>query len=376
MINSLKSILSRNITNARGWKTDRKIVVFESDDWGSIRMKNQEAYMELLNKGIRVDKSKYDSIDCLESKDDLELLFNLLDSIKGNEGRKPIFTFNTVMQNPDFDRIKDCDFEKFIGENFQDSYKRYYNDDYFYLWENAINEKIMLPQFHAKEHLNAFLWLKDLRAGHVETTIAFDHSFFGLKTQTSSLNRNFYLATYYAESQDEFDYVSAGLVKGLELFEDTFGMKSETFIACNYFWPTELEKVLAENTIEGLQGQRVQLAPDLITSKLNKISHYTGQTNRYKQIFTVRNVSFEPYLNPDLDWDKKAFKEIENAFKWNTPAIISTHRINYVGKMSLTQRDKNLKHLEKLLKMLIKSHPDVIFMTSSELSDLIHNNHK
>lgn len=376
MFNNFKSTLSRNLANGKGWRSDRKIVVIESDDWGSIRMKDHDAYQSLLKKGIRVDRSQYDSIDSLESKNDLELLFNLLDSIKYGDDQKPIFTFNTVMQNPDFEKIRSNNFEKFIGENFRDSYKKYYNDDYFYLWESAMCEGLMFPQFHAKEHLNALLWLGDLRTGHAETTIAFDHSFFGLKTQTGSPNRNHYLGTYYAENQDEFDYVAKGLVKGLELFEDTFGIKSETFIACNYFWPTELEKILSDNDVKGLQGQRIQLAPDLVSGKLNKIRHYTGQINKYRQTYMVRNVVFEPYLNPDLNWDKLALIEIENAFKWKTPAIISTHRINYVGQMSSTQRDKNLKHLENLLRALINSHPDVIFMSSSELSSSIQNSYR
>jgi hypothetical protein len=49
MINSLKTTLSRNITNARGWKTNRKIVVIESDDWGSIRM----PHMLIINNNIK-----------------------------------------------------------------------------------------------------------------------------------------------------------------------------------------------------------------------------------------------------------------------------------------------------------------------------------
>jgi hypothetical protein len=49
MINSLKSTLSRNLTNARGWRTNRKIVVIESDDWGSIRM----PHMLIINNNIK-----------------------------------------------------------------------------------------------------------------------------------------------------------------------------------------------------------------------------------------------------------------------------------------------------------------------------------
>ena len=46
------------INERRGWKTDRKIVVIESDDWGSIRMPRREVYEMSLKKGYRVDRMK------------------------------------------------------------------------------------------------------------------------------------------------------------------------------------------------------------------------------------------------------------------------------------------------------------------------------
>jgi hypothetical protein len=61
MMQKLKSSLSRNLVNAIGWRTNRKIIVIESDDWGSIRMRNQKTFDELLKAGIRVDKLKCDS---------------------------------------------------------------------------------------------------------------------------------------------------------------------------------------------------------------------------------------------------------------------------------------------------------------------------
>ena len=42
MLSKIKSAIATNITNARGWKTDRKIVVIESDDWGMIRMASSQ----------------------------------------------------------------------------------------------------------------------------------------------------------------------------------------------------------------------------------------------------------------------------------------------------------------------------------------------
>ena len=72
-MNKYREHILRDIIKTFGYKTNRKIVVFESDDWGSIRMPSKLAYSNLLNKGIDVDKSYlYDTLDSLEKKEDLE----------------------------------------------------------------------------------------------------------------------------------------------------------------------------------------------------------------------------------------------------------------------------------------------------------------
>ena len=38
----LKQIISHNLLNIPGWRTKRKLVVIESDDWGAIRMPSKE----------------------------------------------------------------------------------------------------------------------------------------------------------------------------------------------------------------------------------------------------------------------------------------------------------------------------------------------
>ena len=42
--------LRKGISNIMGWCTNRKIIVIESDDWGSIRMSSKQAYNSLLKK--------------------------------------------------------------------------------------------------------------------------------------------------------------------------------------------------------------------------------------------------------------------------------------------------------------------------------------
>jgi hypothetical protein len=135
-----------------------------------------------------------------------------------------------------------------------------------------------------------------------------------------------------------------------------------------------LEDFLEKQNVKGLQGQRVQLVPNLNNEKLAKIRHFTGQKNNFNQIYTVRNVIFEPYSDPATDWVAMAMKDIANAFFWDKPAIIGTHRINYVSTVLPKNKDNSLLLLNQLLKTIIKVYPDVDFLTSDELIKLINLN--
>lgn len=375
MIQNLKSSLSKNLTNALGWRTKRKIVVFESDDWGSIRMRNQKTFNDLLKAGIRVDKSKYDRLDSLESRQDLELLFEVLNNHKDQHGNPAKFTTNMVMGNPDFDKIEADDFQKYHKRSFLESYQYYNQENLKPLWFEGINNKLVQPQFHAREHFNVPLWMKDLKNNHHETGLAFKHHFFGLKTKTSSPYQTNYLAAYRVESHHELELINAILTEGLQEFEDVFGFKSRSFIACNYVWPEEIEETLLKNGVRTLQTQRGRTMPQPNKNGKSKIKyHYTGQKNKHNQYYTVRNVLFEPFENNQLDWVKQAMKDINNAFIWSKPAILSSHRINYASQMSVKHRDKNLKSLDQLLQQIIKTWPEVEFMSSDELSNLINDN--
>ena len=75
--------------------------------------------------------------------------------------------------------------------------------------------------------------------------------------------------------------------------------------------------------------------------------------------------------SPAYDWVGSCLKEVETSFFWHKPAIISSHRVNYIGWINPANRDRGLALLDELLNRLIKLWPDVEFMTSVELGDLI-----
>ena len=85
----------------------------------------------------------------------------------------------------------------------------------------------------------------------------------------------------------------------------------------------------------------------------------------------IRNVVFEPTEDRGIDWVEFTMKQIETAFRWKRPAIISSHRVNFCGHIEEMNREKGLLTLKKLLENIVTKWPDVEFMAADELGDLV-----
>jgi hypothetical protein len=59
------------------------------------------------------------------------------------------------------------------------------------------------------------------------------------------------------------------------------------------------------------------------------------------------------------------------AFGWNKPAIINTHRVNYIGSLYPSNRKNGLNQLRTLLQKIKKNWPKVEFLATHELGELI-----
>jgi|SRR5690554_211478 len=350
------------INERRGWTTDRKIIVIESDDWGSIRMPNRYVYNNLLKSGIRVDKCHYCKYDSLASKTDLEHLYSILIKYKDKNGNHPIITANTIVANPDFKKIEESNFESYFYETFLKTIETYPNHN-FDLWKEGVENKIFYPQSHGREHLNIHRWMKALQFNSKEVHLGFKNNFFGLSTSISKEKNPSFMAAL--DSADE-NFINEVLIDGLVIFEDIFKYKSESFIAPNYIWSKANELALKKRGVNYLQGTFVQKLP----SK-RKIYHYLGEKNKTSHIYLTRNAFFEPSELKTKDWVNNCLKDVDKAFNLNKPAIIGSHRVNYIGEIFEENRMKNLKLLDELLFNIIKKWPNVEFMTSDKLGKII-----
>lgn len=170
---------------------------------------------------------------------------------------------------------------------------------------------------------------------------------------------------------DDLIKMKESLTEGLNIFENIFGYRSKSFIPPCYTWNSEIEKVLHQQDVMYIQGLVVQSIPTGSFGNYKKKYHYLGKRNQFGQCFLIRNAFFEPSLTKLNDSIGECLRRIEIAFRWMKPAIISSHRINYVGALNEENRRNNLKLLDELLRRILNKWPDVEFMTSDQLGEMI-----
>ena len=172
-------------------------------------------------------------------------------------------------------------------------------------------------------------------------------------------------------SPEDLVKMKEGLREGLDLFEKIFGFRSRSFIPPCYTWNSEVEETLHEGGVRYIQGLVKQLIPTGSFGNYRSKLHFLGKRNRFGQYFLIRNGFFEPALNKRTDLAGEVLNRIQIAFRWHKPAIIGSHRINFMGSLDAKNRERNLQLLDELLSRLVKQWPDVEFISSDHLGDLI-----
>lgn len=367
IITSLRHRIALNQCERRDFRTNRHIVVFESDDWGSIRMSNKKDWNELLKMGYAVDKRPYERFDTLESAEDLEALFEVLCKYKDCKGHHPVITANMLMANPNFEKIEKSGFQEYYYEPIADTYTRYYGDTkVLELMRQGYEEGVFVPQSHGREHFNVAQWMKGLQESDEDILTAFKYGMCGIAPKAHPEKGNQMMKALWANNDNEQKETDRVVKEGLRMFEQQWDMKSKTFVAPCYLWDEQTELVLTDGGVRLIQTSRTSKSAYRTPSRY----FYTGQFNCHGQVYSVRNCSFEP-ATLGVNSSAELLNQIDKLFAKQKLAVFSTHRINYVSGLSAQNRTNTLLLLKEFLTALIEKYPDIEFLSSDKIIDLL-----
>ncbi|UAM96622.1 hypothetical protein K8354_09730 [Polaribacter litorisediminis] len=357
--------------NLLGKKTKTKIIVFESDDWGSFRFKNKyirDKFIKNFNPHLWMH-----NYDTFESANDLQNLFDTLKAIKGKDDKNPKFTFLMNPSNPDFKKIKESNFQNFYNETFLETLdNRNDGKEIFDLYNTALENKMIEIGFHGREHLNVNQWMNDLKNNDKIAHLGFENKVWGFSGLFVPNAMKSYRSTFDINSYHEIKKLKNNIAEGISIINKTFNQKTTYFLPPDGPYHLSLNSELVHNGIDYIGLSKLHNNP-LEPQWYHKKLFWIGKTTKEGLTVITRNVIFEPSSPRHNDPINFALKQITDAFKHNKPAVISSHRANFVGSLNSQQRDISLKLLSDLICKIIKIWPEVEFMTSSELGVLLKN---
>jgi hypothetical protein len=361
------------LSNLPGWRTQRKIVIIESDDWGSIRMPSLRSFETLKKQGLSVDKGdskRFNTLDTLASVEDFEALFATLSSFTDVKGNHPIFTAMALSANPDFKKIEDEQFSQYYYQTILETLIEYKQEDAFAFWKKGEQQKLFVPEFHGREHLNVNLWMKALQQKDKNTLAAFNHKCWGFRPQ--NLSGIGYQAAFYLEKPESLAYHREVIRSGVQLFEQLHSRKPSFFVPPNGMIHQKIIDTAAKEGMTYVSSPKIHEEPQG-NGKTKKHFRYIGKKGKNDLIYLTRNCFFEPsYLGKGFAI-ADCLGHIETAFKFKKPAVISSHRVNYIGGLNEANREAGNIALKNLLTQILEKWPEVEFMTSVQLGKLIRN---
>ncbi len=330
-----------------------KVICFESDDWGCCCWTPTPAALQRIVTIPQV-REHFDRRGLwrwvegsLETPDHVTALCDFLERFTGADGRPVVFTPCYIMGNPDYEGIAAAGMAEYrdllIDNGVPSAWER---GDFLAPARAGVRRMVWRPEYHARlHHTQPHLWLESVRAGHPEAAPLFEEQIF----QQSAMRPEY-------EGMDEPEQ-REWVAGGMRSFQRAFGYLPECAINCDatevterIWWEWGVRTRLNRYPDEGACGQ----------------SPFTPMT------YLRRNVRFEP-LGLDDEYTASGFtgawRQLQAAWGADQPAIVSTHRKNYVSFVAEQERQGYLQ-LELLLQAIADYYPEAVFVTSAEIGQL------
>ncbi|MEA2080641.1 MAG: glycosyl hydrolase [Pseudomonadota bacterium] len=156
----------------------------------------------------------------------------------------------------------------------------------------------------------------------------------------------------------------------VDAFQSVFAVMPEVAVPPTFVWNRDVEQAWAAAGVGVIvtPGRRFETRDDKGRPADAGAPIYNGQLGEKGIIYLVRDVYFEPSLGHSAE---QALTALASKVRLCRPALFETHRFNFLGTEE--KRNRALAELERLLRMAVRSYPDLAFLSSGKLATILKN---
>lgn len=344
----------------------RPLVVFQSDDWARVGVRDREGWEELKAAGVHLGERNYDFYS-LETAEDVEAITALLLRHRDSTGRPACLGMNFLLANVDFSRVR--------ADNFRQVYLRPLNEGLPEDWNRpglldayhtGIGAGVLSPALHGTTHfcrgaVERYLRDPGDRGALLRTFwragVPYIHwrmPWVGF--EYSDITKNGREVFLKSEVQERL------ISEAVTIFTKLFSKPPQSACAPGYRADRNTQAVWARHGVRVAQNGPSARAPHFET---NRDRNGGGQN----LLHLYRTVDFEPSAGDEFSVDG-CLRSVENSFARGVPAIISVHSINFQSMLK-DFRAPTLKLLDEFLSALEAKYPDLLYVRDEDLYSLV-----
>jgi hypothetical protein len=352
---------SKDLFPISGFHFDRPLVLFQSDDWGRVGLRDREGLEELRSAGLALGERAYDFYT-LETAEDLSELRALLTRHRDASGRHPCVEMNFVVANLDFARMRDEEWKQLhlvpLSEGLPAGWIR---PGLLEAYREGIAHEVFHPALHGITHFCRTAVERSAKReddrGNLLRTL--------WRAGTPYIHwRMPWIGYEYWDPEGPEEERFLGADEQLDLIGKAVGMLAKTFSllprsACapGYRAGADTHHAWAQHGIHIAQnGPGTPLPPYF---------------DRHRVLNLSRTVEFEPATDSSFSVEN-CLKQAANCFARGFPAVVSLHSINFHSTVK-DFRSGTLKYLDEFLTALESKYSDLLYLRDEDLYEQVHN---
>lgn len=314
----------------------RPILVIESDDWGP----GPDWHAERLAQVAQ----------CLANHRDAE-------------GRPALMTLGVVLGVPDTTAMARNHLSRYRRTTLDDTRCRRLLEQ----MQNGVRDGIFSLQLHGMEHYWPPALLQAAREDEGLRAWLTDEEFPPCEALPSALQSRWIDGSRLPSRALSTEEIQRAISEETAAWQAVFGLPAKVVVPPTFVWTKEVEAAWVKAGVEVIvtPGRRFTQRDAVGQPEAPEGPIHNGQRAGERACYLVRDIYFEPLLG-HAPW--RALEAAEQRFRLGRPALLETHRSNFIADEAGCQ--KSLERLEELLLDAARRWPELVFLAPEVLAGI------